>query len=78
MTTELERLVAEATSLAGGHHPCAVLGHRWTFAGGMNCGCPDGSCSVPVNRCASCGDHDYGDNEEADHKRAVCRELGPW
>jgi hypothetical protein len=70
---ELERLAAEAVALAGGDHPCAVLGHRWQFIGGTNCGCPAGSCSVPVHECDSCGDCDYGDNAEADTTRADCR-----
>lgn len=76
---ELERLVAEASALAGGPHPCAILGHVWAFAsGGMNCGCVDGSCSVPVYQCQSCGDYDYGDNAEANDKRAWCAEHGQW
>lgn len=72
MTTDLERLVAEATVLAGGAYPCAVLGHKWIDDGGANCGCPDGQCSIPVHRCESCGDYDYGDNEYADLIRSGC------
>lgn len=73
---ELQRLVLEAAALAGGRHPCEVLGHLWTHVGGANCGCLDGCCSVPVHQCSSCGDYDYGDNAEADDVRAKCsREL---
>ena len=40
--------------------------HDWQFYGGKNAGCDhDYACSVPVHRCASCGDYDYGDNAEA-------------
>lgn len=74
MPSDLTRLVAEAVCLAGGDHPCSILGHKWVFAGGANCGCPDGSCSVPVCECAACGDCDYGDSIEADEIRAECRE----
>lgn len=70
-TDSLERLIAEAVVLAGGEHQCPVLGHRWVFIGGANCGCPDGGCSIPVHEC-ECGDCDYGDNEEADTVRAHC------
>jgi hypothetical protein len=68
----LDRLIAEAGVLAGGAHPCTVLGHKWEFSGGMNCGCEIGYCSVPVLKCASCGDCDYGDNAEADQCRTEC------
>lgn len=76
MTDELATLVAEAVSLAGGHHACRTLGHAWVFAGGCNCGC-DGraGCSVPVYRCRACGDYDYGDNEEAAEIVRQCKEL---
>jgi hypothetical protein len=72
--SELDRLLAEAAVLGGGKHPCAVLGHVWIFAGGSNCGCLDGSCSVPVHECSACGDCDYGENNEAVEIRASCRE----
>ena len=68
--SDLDRLIAEAKVLAGGTHPCAILGHKWVSDGGTNCGC--GDCSVPVHKCESCGDHDYGDNEDADRVRAEC------
>jgi hypothetical protein len=73
MTTQLDRLIAEARVLAGGDHPCKILGHKWVFDGGANCGC--GQCSVPVHRCEACGDYDYGDNEDADNVRAECRTM---
>jgi hypothetical protein len=60
----LKQLAASAT--------CAELGHDMQSTGGRNCGCKDGSCSVPVNHCTRCGDCDYGDNEEADEVRANC------
>jgi hypothetical protein len=72
MRDELSRLIAEASVLAGGKHPCAVLGHKWVSTGGANCGCRDGCCSVPVHQCDSCGDYDYGDNDEADEMREAC------
>jgi hypothetical protein len=60
----LRRLIAEASVLAGGAHPCMVLGHVWVHIGGRNCGCDGGGCSVPVYECSACGDCDYGDNTE--------------
>lgn len=60
----LERQAAAAT--------CAEVGHRWKCLGGANCGCPDGSCSVPVHECEACKDCDYGDNPEAAEVRARC------
>lgn len=78
MTTALQRLVAEASVLAGGHHPCSTLGHKWKFFGGKNAGCDDDgcACSVPVHKCEGCGDYDYGDNTEADDIRQMCAQLG--
>jgi hypothetical protein len=71
----LDQLIAEATVLAGGEHPCAVLGHRWKFLGGANAGCGPGcGCSVPVHVCEVCGDCDYGDNAEADEVKQRCAE----
>lgn len=73
MTTELERLAAEAVVLAGGDHPCTILGHKWQFAGGANCCChKDAGCSIPVHKCEACGDYDYGENDEADEIREKC------
>jgi hypothetical protein len=73
MDERLDRLIAEAKVLAGGEYPCAVLGHKWDFSGGANCGCPGGgSCSIPVHECGACGDCDYGDNDDAMEIRASC------
>jgi hypothetical protein len=69
----ISRLVAEAATLAGGKHPCHVLGHRWKFIGASNCGCSDGNCSVPVYECDVCGDCDYGQSREADNIRIECQ-----
>lgn len=74
MPDELDRLIAEAATLAGGQHPCRILGHKWAFYGCRNCGCEDGSCSFPVHRCESCGDWDYGDNDEAAEIKIACDE----
>ena len=74
MTTSLDRLITEASVLAGERHPCAILGHAWVYAGGANCGCEAGMCSVPVHHCYSCGDDDYGDNDKADEIRMRCFE----
>lgn len=61
----LERQIAGMT--------CAERGsHRWKSVGGANCGCEGGNCSVPVHECEDCGDCDYGDNTEANEKRAGC------
>lgn len=63
MTPELRRLVAEAAVLAGGEHPCAVLGHVWVMIGGRTCPFRDDGCgnaSQPVERCSVCGEWDYG------------------
>jgi hypothetical protein len=61
----LERMAAAAT--------CRELGScDMQSAGGANCGCPDGQCSVPVLKCTRCGDYDYGENEEANEKRTHC------
>jgi hypothetical protein len=51
---------------------CAELGHKMKCTGGANCGCEDGSCSIPVNTCERCGDCDYGDNDEAREVIARC------
>jgi hypothetical protein len=72
---DLDRLIAEASVLAGGDHPCSVLGHKWQFMGGASCGCSDGGCSVPVCECEVCGDCDYGDSAEADQIRSECRDV---
>lgn len=75
-TTALDRLIAEAAVLAGGAHPCAILGHKWVFTGCAPCGCDTYlGCSIPVYECELCGDCDYGDNEEADKTRADCEPM---
>lgn len=55
--------------------PC--VDHFWEFQGGKNACCDlgvdDCGCSVPVHRCRSCGDWDYGENPEADQVRAECK-----
>lgn len=71
----LDRLIAEAWVLAGGIHPCRTLGHVWRNVGGVNCGCKDGSCSIPVRECEACGEWDYGENAEAEEIRRRCEEL---
>lgn len=71
----LAHLIAEATVLAGGDHPCSILGHKWVMRGGASCCCPDGGgCSIPVHECVACGECDYGDTEEAVKIRARCVE----
>lgn len=62
----LERIAATAT--------CREMGCDMQHSGGMNCGCDEGSCSVPVYVCTRCGDSDYGDNQEALDKRATCEQ----
>lgn len=73
---DLGRLVAEASVLAGGEHPCHILGHKWEFHGGRHCGCEEGSCSLPVHECPACGDCDYGENAEAHQIRKDCTDAG--
>lgn len=63
-----ERKLTELKSRAA--LSCKDNRHDWRFIGGRNAGCCDScACSVPVHRCASCGDYDYGENAEA--KRIV-------
>ena len=71
---DLTRLIAEAAVLAGGDHPCAILGHKWIFTGGSPCDCPEGGCSRSVHVCEACGDCDYGDNQESRDTIAACKE----
>jgi hypothetical protein len=73
--TELEaaRAVVARLERIAAHATCRELGScDMQPAGGANCGCPDGCCSVPVLKCTRCGDCDYADNEEAREKRAAC------
>lgn len=52
---------------------CREVGCQMVHIGGCNAGCGDGcNCSVPVHQCPKCGDCDYGQNPEADAKRAAC------
>jgi len=76
MITELDRLIAEASVLAGGEHPCNILGHKWEHGGGMHCGCfPEADCSLPVHKCVSCGEYDYGDNDESKEIKTNCSKI---
>jgi hypothetical protein len=72
---ELEKLGVPAPWQIIGYdvYDCSQGGHKWEFAGGMNCGCEDGSCLISVNRCIYCGDYDDGENEEADEIRKECK-----
>lgn len=65
---ELRALVAKA-SLS-----CKDGRHDWQSIGGRNAGCEADrcSCSVPVHRCATCGDYDYGENAEAEQTVRQC------
>lgn len=75
----MERLIAEASVLAGGAHQCAVLGHEWKSTGGRACprrnGDGGGWCSQTAYECSSCGDVDYGYPGGPAHKE--CFEDGP-
>lgn len=52
---------------------CYSGNHDWRLTGGCNAGCNDWcSCSVPVRKCAKCGDCDYGDSLEAAKVRQDC------
>lgn len=67
---EVHRLERE---IAAG--PCRENGHSWRLYGGANAGCHETcQCSVPVYKCAKCGDCDYGDNDEARAIKARCQE----
>ncbi len=63
--TDLTRLIAEASVLAGGQHPCAILGHQWTSIGGRQCpyasDAAEPNCSQTVYFCAACDCEDYGE-----------------
>jgi hypothetical protein len=71
----LERLERQASAAT-----CAELGrHDWQSLGGCNAGCEDGCCcSVPVHKCARCGDCDYGENDWAIEVRRECAERRQW
>lgn len=78
-TPELQRLLAEASVLAGGQHQCAVLGHKWEAHGGRICPRGDdmggGPCSQTVYVCGSCGLEDYGNPGGPAHDE--CFKYGP-
>lgn len=70
---EVARLEREAASLG-----CRDAGHQWVFDGGRWCGCHEtAGCSIPVHKCARCGNYDYGDNEDARKQIAACLERFP-
>ena len=75
MTDALTRLIAEAAVLAGGKHPCAILGHRWRFIGCAPRETNGCWYSVPVHECDACGDCDYGDNDEADEAEERAKRM---
>lgn len=56
---------------------CAVDGHAWKFKGGRSCCCARAEggmsgCSLPVHECETCGDCDYGENDDAADIVAKC------
>ena len=60
---------------------CQDGSHRWRHTGARACCCElidedtalvSGECSIPVYRCADCGDYDYGENAEAAQVKADC------
>lgn len=54
---------------------CQNNKHQWKSIGGKNASCELGDacgCSVPVHECQTCGDCDYGDNDEAATVIATC------
>lgn len=79
MNPDLNRLLAEASVLAGGDHPCEVLGHKWITNGGRQCPFAsddiEPNCSQSVYVCSSCGLEDYGDPGGPGHRDCVI--LGP-
>lgn len=77
LLTQLEAAQAEVARLKGeiAQGPCKEYGHTWQHIGGANCGCIGGQCSVPVYQCSKCSDCDYGDNPEANDKRARCEDA---
>lgn len=75
----LERLIAEAQVLAGGAHPCHVLGHLWVSIGGRRCPRATAEweprCSQTVYQCSACDDVDYGEPGGPAHRE--CMVEGP-
>jgi len=78
-SSELQRLIAEASVLAGAQHPCAILGHKWKTTGGRQCPFASDAawpnCSQAVYECESCDDIDYGDPGGPGHND--CFVMGP-
>lgn len=68
----LNRLLAEATALAGGKHECAELGHDWITEGGRQCPLSTEeytpNCSQSVYVCRACGWEDYGESGGPGHR----------
>lgn len=80
MQADLQRLIAEASVLAGGQHQCAVLGHKWASIGGRQCPyarhhAMEPNSSQAVYECTSCGNMDYGEPGGPGHRDCVV--LGP-
>lgn len=79
MASELTRLIAEASVLAGGAHPCAVLGHKWVSIGGRPCPYAsdrrEPNCSQTVFQCSACDVVDYGEPGGPGHQNCIV--LGP-
>jgi hypothetical protein len=81
---QLEAAEAEAARIRReiAQGPCREFGHDWRHHGGANAVCDlECSCSVPVHVCSKCGDCDYGQNPEAEQKRAECaagETAGDW
>lgn len=71
----LNRLIAEASVLAGGQHQCAVLGHVWETTGGRQCPRGAAAASQLVYECKSCGQVDYGEAGGPGH--IDCYVYGP-
>lgn len=72
---ELDRLIAEASVLAGGQHQCAVLGHKWKSVGGRRCPyateLAEPMCSQTVYQCESCEAFDYGEPGGPAHQECI-------
>lgn len=75
MASDLTRLIAEASVLAGGAHPCAVLGHKWVSIGGRRCPYAgeyaEPNCSQTVYQCSACDVTDYGEPGGPGHHECV-------
>jgi hypothetical protein len=71
----MQRLLAEASVLAGGVHQCDVLGHVWITNGGRQCpyanDMSEPNCSQSVYVCSSCDAQDYGDAGGPGHRDCV-------